>query len=132
MKEVSILMLAFTLDRSGTVTGAFRRGAREAVERSKLKSRSFSPNLPVLLIAMALEPNGSKSSLRATSSLLMIDPDNGDMLKLWEETDDVGTISSQSLMMGRLPANLRRDIASYFGKLRSALAKARKAHPPEK
>lgn len=125
LKDVSVLILSFSLDVRGTVTGAVRKSAYDAVERSKLKVKSFNEDRALLLIGMALERSGSKSSLRMTATLLM--KDGRDVVKLWEETDDVGTISEQSLMLGRLPPNLRKDITDYFSQLRSTLARARRS-----
>lgn len=124
MKDVSVLILTFSLDVRGTVTGAVRKSAYEAVERSKLKIGSFTDDRPLLLVGMALERSGMKSSLRVKSTLLM--QDGNDIVKLWEETEDVGTISEQSLMIGRLPPNLRKDISDYFRKFRVTVSKARR------
>lgn len=129
--EMSLLILQFTLDHRGTVSGAVRDAARQAIERSSIKLRSLKSDSPVLLIAMALERSGQKSSLRMSAHVLVLDSSNADLLKLWEKTEDVGTISEQSLRQGLLPPNLRRDITDYFDAFRRDLAKARRSFPTD-
>ncbi|MEZ6125657.1 MAG: trypsin-like peptidase domain-containing protein [Planctomycetaceae bacterium] len=125
--EMCLLILTFSLDQRGTVTGAVRDAARQTIERSGLELRSIRTENPVLLIGMALERSGQKSSLRMSAQVLMFEKSTGKVLKLWENTDDVGTISEQSLVLGHLPPNLKRDITDYFNTFRRDLSKARKS-----
>lgn len=128
MKSLTILSIAFTADPSGTVTGAVRSEARKTIDRCKIKLTSSRGADYVMLMVMHLEQSGNKSTLRMTSQILTKDDDAREVLKIWELTEDVGTLSMLSIARRYLPPNLKNDIKKYFGKVRSELIGARRKY----
>lgn len=126
MKTLTILSIAFSDDPNGTVTGAVRTEARKTLGRCKVKLTSSRSADYVMLMVMHLERSGIKSTLRMTTEILTKDDDAREVLKIWELTEDVGTISMQSIYRAYLPPNLKRDIQKYFSKVRIELLEARR------
>lgn len=131
MKTLTILSIAFTDDPSGTVTGAVRSEARKTIDRCKIRLTSSRSADYVMLMVMQLERSGNKNTLRMTSQILTKDDDARQVLKIWELTEDVGTISMQSVYNRYLPPVLKRDIQKYFSKVRQELVNARRDYTPK-
>lgn len=131
MKTLTILSISFSDDPNGTVTGAVRSEARKTIDRCKIRLTSSRSADYVLLMVMQLERSGTKNTLRMTSQILTKDDDAREILKIWELTEDVGTISLQSIQRAYLPPVLKKDIQKYFSKVRSELIDARRNYQPE-
>ncbi|MEP3478295.1 MAG: trypsin-like peptidase domain-containing protein [Fuerstiella sp.] len=131
MKSLTILSIAFTDDPNGTVTGAVRTEARKTIDRCKIKLSSSSSADYVMIMVMNLERSGNKNTLRMTSQILTKNDRARQVLKIWELTEDVGTISMQSIYRAYLPPNLKRDIQKYFAKVRLELVNARRDYKPK-
>lgn len=131
MKSLSILSIAFSDDPSGTVTGAVRTEARKTIDRCKIKLTTSRDADYVMLMVMQLERSGNKNTLRMTSQILTKDDRARQVLKIWELSDDVGTISLQSIYRAYLPPVLKKDIQKYFATVRSELIDARRNYSPK-
>lgn len=129
MKSLSILSIAFSVDQRGTVRGAVRSEARKAMDRCDVKLTSSRSAEYVMLMVMNLEPQGRKHVLRMNCQILSMDEQARQVLKIWEMTDDVGTISTQSIYQGYLPPVLQGNIKKYFLKVRQEILAARREFP---
>lgn len=129
LRKVVILFLPATFeDPRQTVVSAVRSEVRQVLEKSGVEESLISTDKAALLTLMKLERSGTRLVLYVTAHVLVQDNSSGrpHAYKIWERTGEVGSISQQSILSGNLPANLRREIKDFFGKLRADILKARK------
>lgn len=131
-KQMSLMVLAFTYDPRHTVAGAVTSAARDGIERSGLRYRPGG-NLPVLVIAMKLERQGVKNAVWVTATVLVEDRTQRrpELVRVWEQTGELGGVSEAMLFNGVVPPNLQSEIRKFFAKLRVDFVKARKEFPAE-
>lgn len=124
MDKLGILLLAFTHDVRQTVTGFVRSEARKTVDRLNL--RHLANEDSVMVLQLRLERRGITNTVWLNGSILT--RDEGELLKVWEDDEEVGTIAQQALFNGVMPSTLRRDITRFFTKMRGDFADARRQH----
>jgi len=130
LRKLEIVFLPLTFnDPRQTVISAVRSEARQTLEKAGIEESLISNEKAALLLLMKLERAGNRLVLYVTAHIIVQDGSSGrpQIVKIWERTGEVGSISQQAILSGNLPTNLRKEIREFFSKLRGDILKAKKA-----
>lgn len=132
LAELKKIKIAFASTRSidpyGVVSGSAKTELHSVLERLKIEESLITNDLSVLLVLLKMELAGDRVTVYMTSHILVVDESTGgqQMVKLWEKTGKVGTTTVQAMATGKLSPTLKKDIKSFFTKLREDVTEARR------
>ena len=125
IKTMDIIMVRAGFDPTQRITASVRSDFEKALDIAKI--RVTSPGQAFMLVAMELEEGaGTKASQQLTiSSICFIRDDGGQVFKIWDEKEKVGTVADQLFFRGEMPKTLRANIGKYFTKFSGAVNRSR-------
>jgi len=129
LRKLVVVFLPLTFDDPRkTVVSAVRSEARRGLEKAGIEESLISNDKAALLILMKLERSGTRLGLYVTAHIIVQDDSSGrpQVVKIWERTGEIGSISQQAILTGNLPPNLRTEIKDFFARLRTDILKAKK------
>ncbi len=118
----------FESDPFQVVPGAVRAEVDDVLKKLKIEESLISNDIAILAVIIRMRLAGDKISIYITSHVFALDrSSNGPrMLKLWERTGNAGSTTVQSLLSGKLTTTVKRDLKTFFVKLKDDVLEARR------
>ncbi len=125
LSTMEIIMLRVGFDPSGRITATVREDFEKSLSNAKIRVQRGGQAF--MLVGMELdEAGGTRANQSLTiSSVCMFRDENGQIYKIYEEREKVGTISDQLFFQGGMPKTMRTSIGKYFQKFSLAVNRAK-------
>ena len=126
--EITFVIASFSFDPTGNVNAFVKRMAENALEGTDIEIGNSEKAL--MIVTMAFDrAAGSRGARGLTISAHVLVKDKADdgfpqVVKVWEDRDNVGTFSESSFVTGTIPTRVRAQIVSFFKKFQSVRKKA--------
>jgi hypothetical protein len=123
----------YTFDTSNKVRDYVREMARKNADMSEIQLNSSLKAMMFLSMKLSSSATSSGAQRLEMSGYVLVrvnDASGETIHKVWEYSEDMGTIHRNSIAKGEIPDNVRRKVVAFFQKFRDDRAEAKKTAPP--
>ena len=122
---MEIIMLRAGFDPRGRLTATVKDDFEKALNNAKIRTQRGGQSF--MIVGMEIdEAGGTKANQALTiSTTCYFRDEGGQVYKIWEERDKVGTLSEQLLFEGGMPKTMRANISKYFQKFSGAVNRSK-------
>lgn len=125
IKTMDIIMARAGFDPTRRITATVRGDFEKALENCKIRTQRGGQSF--MMVAMEIEDGAGTKAVQQLSitSVCFFRGEDGQIYKIWDEREKLGTVSDQLFFQGGIPKTMRSNISKYFGKFSGAVNRSK-------